>query len=102
MPRATSKVLESDPDYPPITPFFGRAGDRVASRVDVLERAGGDLHQPVGADLIASGNRRDLLPLGNDEGIPVVTVHAALQRIGLLASSQRAANLIAANFIPLP
>jgi predicted nucleic acid-binding protein len=36
-----------------------------------------------GADLIASGDRRDLLPLGSYEGIPIVTAVEALQRLGL-------------------
>lgn len=34
------------------------------------------------ADLIASGDRRDLLPLGSYEGIPIVTAAQALQRLG--------------------
>lgn len=36
-----------------------------------------------GADLIASGDRRDLLPLGSYEGIPIVTAREALERLGL-------------------
>jgi uncharacterized protein len=36
-----------------------------------------------GADLIASGDRRDLLPLGSYEGIPIVTAREALERIGI-------------------
>ena len=36
-----------------------------------------------GADLIASGDRRDLLPLGRYQGIPIVTAREALERIGL-------------------
>ena len=36
-----------------------------------------------GADLIASGDRRDLLPLGRYEGIPIVTAREALERIGV-------------------
>lgn len=36
-----------------------------------------------GGDLIASGDRRDLLPLGSYEGIPIVTAVEALQRLGL-------------------
>lgn len=34
-----------------------------------------------GADLIVSGDRRDLLPLGSYEGIPIVTAAEALQRL---------------------
>jgi putative PIN family toxin of toxin-antitoxin system len=33
------------------------------------------------ADLIASGDKRDLLPLGNYQGIPIVTAREALKRI---------------------
>ena len=33
------------------------------------------------ADLIASGDRRDLLPLGSYQGIPIVTARQAWQRI---------------------
>jgi putative PIN family toxin of toxin-antitoxin system len=33
------------------------------------------------ADLIASGDKRDLLPLGNYQGIPIVTAKEALERI---------------------
>jgi putative PIN family toxin of toxin-antitoxin system len=33
------------------------------------------------ADLIASGDRRDLLPLGNYEGIPIVTAREAVERL---------------------
>lgn len=33
------------------------------------------------ADLIASGDKRDLLPLGSYLGIPIVTAREALQRI---------------------
>lgn len=36
-----------------------------------------------GADLIASGDRRDLLPIGRYEGIPIVTAREVLQRLGL-------------------
>ena len=36
-----------------------------------------------GADLIASGDRRDLLPLGSYQGIPIVTAREALDRIGV-------------------
>jgi uncharacterized protein len=35
------------------------------------------------ADLIASGDRRNLLPLGRYEGIPIVTALEAPQRLGL-------------------
>jgi predicted nucleic acid-binding protein len=35
------------------------------------------------ADLIASGDRRDLLPLGSYAGIAIVTAREALERIGL-------------------
>ncbi|MDQ0610868.1 putative PIN family toxin of toxin-antitoxin system [Variovorax sp. W1I1] len=33
------------------------------------------------ADLIASGDRRDLLPLGNYAGIPIVSAREAMERI---------------------
>lgn len=33
------------------------------------------------ADLIASGDKRDLLPLGSYEGMPIVTAAHALQRV---------------------
>ena len=33
------------------------------------------------ADLIASGDKRDLLPLGSYQGIPIVTAKEALERI---------------------
>lgn len=33
------------------------------------------------ADLIASGDRRDLLPLGSYEGIPIVTAREAVERL---------------------
>jgi putative PIN family toxin of toxin-antitoxin system len=33
------------------------------------------------ADLIATGDKRDLIPLGNYQGIPIVTAKAALERI---------------------
>jgi putative PIN family toxin of toxin-antitoxin system len=36
-----------------------------------------------GADLIASGDRRDLLPLGSYEGIPIITAREALERLGM-------------------
>lgn len=35
-----------------------------------------------GAELIVSGDRRDLLPLRSYEGIPIVTAAEALQRLG--------------------
>ena len=35
------------------------------------------------AHLIASGDRRDLLPLGNYEGIAIVTAREALERLSL-------------------
>ncbi len=35
------------------------------------------------ADFIASGDRRDLLPMGSYQGIPIVTAREALDRIGL-------------------
>jgi len=33
------------------------------------------------ADLIATGDKRDLLPLGSYQGIPIVTAKEALERI---------------------
>lgn len=33
------------------------------------------------ADLIASGDRRDLLPLGRDQGIPIVTAREAWEHL---------------------
>ena len=36
-----------------------------------------------GADLIASGDRLDLLPMGSYESIPIVTAREALERMGL-------------------
>lgn len=33
------------------------------------------------ADLIASGDKRDLLPLGSFQGIPIVTAHEAVERL---------------------
>ena len=35
------------------------------------------------ADLIASGDKRDLLPLGSYEGIEIVTARQALARLGI-------------------
>lgn len=37
------------------------------------------------ADLIASGNQRDLLPLASYENIPIITAMEALQRLRILA-----------------
>ncbi|MDR0779919.1 MAG: putative toxin-antitoxin system toxin component, PIN family [Pseudomonadales bacterium] len=34
------------------------------------------------ADVIASGDKRDLLPLGSYEGIPIVTARQAWERLG--------------------
>jgi putative PIN family toxin of toxin-antitoxin system len=36
-----------------------------------------------GADLIASGDKRDLLTPGSYQGIPVITARDALQRLGI-------------------
>lgn len=36
-----------------------------------------------GADLIASGDRRDLLPLGSYRGIPIVNPREALRQLGI-------------------
>jgi len=33
------------------------------------------------ADLIATGDKRDLIPLGSYQGIPIVTAKEALERI---------------------
>ena len=33
------------------------------------------------ADLIASGDKRDLLPLGSYEGIPIITAREAVSRL---------------------
>ena len=33
------------------------------------------------ADLIASGDKRDLLPLGRFQGIPIITARAAVERL---------------------
>lgn len=55
-PQAVPQVIASDPD---------------------------DDHVPAArADLIASSDRRDLLPLGSYEGIPIITAREALQRLG--------------------
>ncbi|WP_332743602.1 putative toxin-antitoxin system toxin component, PIN family [Hydrogenophaga sp.] len=59
-PEAVPRVVPSDPD-----------DDHVLAAA-----------LAAGADLIASGDRRDLLPMGNYEGIPIVTARDALQRIG--------------------
>jgi uncharacterized protein len=61
-PAAVPQVVTSDPD-----------DDHVLAAAS----AGG-------ADLMASGDRRDLLPLGSYEGIPIVTAHEALDRVGQL------------------
>lgn len=34
-----------------------------------------------GADLIASGDKRDLLPLGSYQGIAIVTARGAIERL---------------------
>ena len=39
------------------------------------------------ADLIASGDKRDLLPLGSHEGIPIVTAREAVQRLAASRST---------------
>jgi uncharacterized protein len=33
------------------------------------------------ADLIASGDKRDLLPLGSFQGVPIVTAREAVERL---------------------
>lgn len=33
------------------------------------------------ADLIASGDKRDLLPMGSFQGIPIITAREAVQRL---------------------
>jgi predicted nucleic acid-binding protein len=35
------------------------------------------------ADLIVSGGKRDLLPLGSYQGMPIITAREALERLGL-------------------
>lgn len=35
------------------------------------------------ADLIVSGDKRDLLPLGSYQGMPIITAREALDRLGL-------------------
>ena len=40
------------------------------------------------ADLIASGDKRDLLPLGSFQGIPIVTAREAVQRLEARDKSQ--------------
>jgi uncharacterized protein len=42
------------------------------------------------ADLIASGDKRDLLPLGSCQGIPIVTARVAVERIASAAASKQA------------
>jgi uncharacterized protein len=39
------------------------------------------------ADLIASGDKRDLLPMGNYAGIPIVTAREAVERLEALRES---------------
>ena len=69
--------------------FAARTGwrKRAVAKQDTSLKGGSDADDdPVlaaGADLIASGDRRDLLPLGSYEGIPIVTALEALQRLGL-------------------
>lgn len=60
-PQAVPQVVASDPD-----------DDHVLAAA-----------LAAGADLIASGDRRDLLPLGSYAGIPIVTAREALERLGL-------------------
>ncbi len=60
-PQAVPRVVPSDPD-----------DDHVLAAA-----------LAAGADLIASGDRRDLLPLGSHEGIPIITAREALERLGL-------------------
>jgi hypothetical protein len=36
-----------------------------------------------GADLIVSGDRRDLQPLGSDHGIPIITAREAVGRVNI-------------------
>jgi putative PIN family toxin of toxin-antitoxin system len=59
-PQAVPRVVPSDPD-----------DDHVLAAA-----------LAAGADLIASGDKRDLLPLGSYEGIPIITAREALERIG--------------------
>ena len=40
------------------------------------------------ADLIASGDKRDLLPLGSFQGIPIITARKAVQRLEARDKSQ--------------
>lgn len=52
----------------------------------VIERDADDDHVLAaalagGADLIASGDKRHVLPLGNYQGIPIVTAREAVQRL---------------------
>lgn len=60
-PQAVPRVVASDPD-----------DDHVLAAA-----------LAAGADLIASGDKRDLLPLGSYEGIPIIAARDALQRIGV-------------------
>lgn len=59
-PQAVPQVVASDPD-----------DDHVLAAAHAAR-----------ADLIASGDKRDLLPLGSYEGIPIITAREALQRSG--------------------
>jgi putative PIN family toxin of toxin-antitoxin system len=60
-PQAVPRVVPSDPD-----------DDHVLAAA-----------LAAGADLIASGDKRDLLPLGSYEGIPIITAREALERLGV-------------------
>jgi hypothetical protein len=42
------------------------------------------------ADLIASGDKRDLLPLGSFQGIPIVTARDAVERLEARSKKQEA------------
>jgi len=39
------------------------------------------------ADLIASGDKRDLLPLGSFQGIPIMTAREAVQRLEVMSKT---------------
>jgi putative PIN family toxin of toxin-antitoxin system len=86
-----------------ITPRMQRAGRLAAADVEDLRRIArivapaavprvvptdaDDDHvlaaaQAAGADLIVSGDKRDLLPLRSYEGMPIITAREALERIG--------------------
>lgn len=60
-PQAVPQVVASDPD-----------DDHVLAAA-----------LAAGADLIASGDGRDLLPLGSYQGIPIITAREVLERLGL-------------------